>query len=212
MNNFIEKVLKSSLFSSIGLALLGLLLFFQSEITIISISYIIGGVLTAIGIIAFINFIKDKNQNINNELDIIYGIGMIILGIIVINNPKALASVIPFILGIIITFTSASKLQYSLELRKENNELWLSTMIFSLLTLLCGITLIFNPFSGAAFVTKIVGILLFVYAIIDITSTIKIRKKVNNIESEISKKTAPVQEAEVIEDHTEKRDRKKKSN
>ena len=42
MGNFISKIFKSSILGSIGLIVLGTLLVFQSEATIISISYIIG--------------------------------------------------------------------------------------------------------------------------------------------------------------------------
>jgi uncharacterized membrane protein HdeD (DUF308 family) len=55
MSELMNKVFKSSLFSSIGLAILGLLLIFQSEITIMSISYIVGAILVALGTLATIN-------------------------------------------------------------------------------------------------------------------------------------------------------------
>lgn len=202
MNNIMSKLLKSSLFSSIGLVILGLLLFFQSEATIVSISYVVGGILVAIGAIALINYVKNANQNIKNELDIIYGVGMVILGIIVITNPKAIASIIPFILGVLIIINSSAKLQYSFELKKEKNVLWTSTMILSLITLLCGILLIFNPFSGAEFITKVVGILLFIYGVMDITSTLRIRKTLKEFQKALDNKN--VKEADVIEDNTKK--------
>ena len=208
MNDFIIKILKSSLFSSIGLAILGLLLFFASEFTIVSISYAVGGILIVIGLIAFITYMRENQQG-RNELNIAYGLGMIILGIIVVNNPKTLASIIPFVLGIIITFNSAAKLQYSLELRKAKNEIWVSTMVLAFITLLFGVTLLFNPFRGAEFISKIIGILLFVYAIIDIVSTLKIKKRVVSFDRLIQENSSSVQEADVIEDHTNEKKKKK---
>lgn len=208
MNDFIIKILKSSLFSSIGLAILGLLLFFASEFTIVSISYAVGGILIVIGLIAFITYMRENQQG-RNELNIAYGLGMIILGIIVVNNPKTLASIIPFVLGVIITFNSAAKLQYSLELRKAKNEIWVSTMILAFITLLFGVTLLFNPFRGAEFISKIIGILLFVYAIIDIVSTLKIKKRVVSFDRLIQENSSSVQEADVIEDHTSEKKKKK---
>ena len=202
MNKFMTKFLKSSLFSSVGLVILGILLFFQSEVTILSISYVVGGILVAVGTLAFIDYVKSMNKNERNELDIVYGIGMVVLGIIVISNPKGVASIIPFILGIIIILSSSAKLQYSLELRKVGNPLWKSTMILSLITLLFGLLLIFNPFKGAELITKVVGILLFLYGIIDIISTIRIKKTVEDIKKVIEDNSVP--DAEVIEDKTKK--------
>lgn len=200
MNNFMSKFFKTSVFSAIGLAILGILLVFESELTIVSISYVIGAILVAIGALAIINYINDMKKNVKNELDIVYGIGMVILGIIVISNPKGVASIIPFILGVLIIINSAAKLQYSLELKKDNNNLWNSTMILSLITLLCGILLVFNPFRGAEFITKVVGIILFIYAITDIISSLRIRKTVKNIQKVIENNT--IKEADVIEDKT----------
>ncbi len=200
MNNFMSKFLKSSIISAIGLAILGILLVFESELTIVSISYVIGAILVAIGTIAILNFVNDMKKNVKNELNIVYGIGMVVLGIIVISNPKGVASIIPFILGVLIIINSAAKLQYSLELKKDNNKLWNSTMIMALITLLCGLLLVFNPFSGAEFITKVVGVLLFIYAVTDIISSLRIRKTVKNIQKVIENNT--VKEAEVIEDKT----------
>ena len=113
MGNFISKIFKSSILGSIGLIVLGMLLVFQSEATIISISYIIGGILVAIGALAILRFIRNSKEKVKRDLDIVYGIVTIILGIIVIRSPHAIASIIPFIIGFIIIINSATKLQYS---------------------------------------------------------------------------------------------------
>ena len=205
MSSFMSKIIKSSMFSSIALAILGALLFFQSELTIVSISYIIGALLVGIGVVAIIKFINNLNKNVKNELDMIYGTVTVILGIIVISNPKAIASIIPFVLGVLIIISSAAKLQYGLELRKGNNDLWTGTVILSSITLLCGILLIFNPFAGAEFITKVVGILLFVYAVLDIISTIRISKTIKEVKNELTEK---IVEADVVEDKTTNKKRK----
>ena len=205
MSSFMSKIIRSSMFSSIALAVLGALLFFQSELTIVSISYIIGAVLVGIGLAAIIKFVNNLNKDIKNELDMIYGTVTVILGIIVISNPKAIASIIPFVLGILIIISSAAKLQYGLELRKGNNDLWTGTVILSSITLLCGILLIFNPFAGAEFITKVVGILLFVYAVLDIISTIRISKTIKEVKNELTEK---IVEADVVEDKTTNKKRK----
>ncbi len=208
MSNIVTKFIKSSLFSSIGLAILGILLFLESELTIVTISYVIGAVLVAVGAIAFINYINDIHKNTKNELNIVYGIGMAILGIIVISNPKGVASIIPFILGVIIVLNSSAKLEYSIELKKDNNKLWVSTMVLSVVALLCGILLIFNPFEGAAFITKIVGVIIFIYALIDIVSTLRLRKTIKTVQKALEDNK--IKEAEVIEDRTSDKKKKKK--
>ena len=197
MKEIISKFTKSSIISSFALIALAILLIVQSEATIIAISYIIGGLLVAIGVLAEINYIKNAKEKIA-DLDIVYGIVCVILGVLIITNPKAIAGVIPFVIGFIIIVNSAIKLQYSLELRKEKNDLWLSTLILSIIMSLCGIILIFNPFQGAVFLTRIVGIFILIYAILDLISTFVIRNTFKKIQTAINETVE--KEAELIED------------
>ena len=208
MGNYKKKIFKSSILGSIGLIVLGMLLVFQSEATIISISYIIGGILVAIGALAILRFIKNAKEKGKRDLDIVYGIVTIILGIIVIRSPHAIASIIPFIIGFIIIINSATKLQYSFELKKNNNDLWKSTMILAFITTICGLILILNPFKGAEFITKIVGILILIYSILDIVSTITIKNTVNKIHNAIEEN---IVDAQIIEEETPKSNKKKRN-
>lgn len=205
MKKVINKFLKSSIISSVSLIALGILLIFQSEVTIITISYIIGSILIALGVIAAIRFIKHIKDISRSDLDIIYGIVCIILGVVVIENPEAIASVIPFVLGLIIIVNSATKLQYSFELKKEKNDLWLSTLILSIIMVICGIVLIFNPFKGAVLLTRIVGIFILIYSILDLTSTIVINNTFNKIKNSIEES---VTEAEVLDEKTNNKKKK----
>ena len=215
MERFMTKFLKSSLISSVTLLIISLFLFFETEATIITISYIIGSILIAIGTITIIKYINNLKSSIRNELDIIYGIGMAILGIIVISNPKGLASIIPFVLGIIMIITSATKLQISLDIMRKNEGKLTTSAILLLMTCICGVVLIFNPFGGAKILAKIIGIIILIYSILDIVSTFKIQKiiKKRNI-----KEKDIVTEATIIEDKTKKiedikrKERKKNEN
>lgn len=199
MANLRSKLLTSSLLSSVGLAILGGLLIFKSEFAILSISYTIGAILIAIGILAILDFIKNMKQSNKNELNIVYGIVTVVMGIIVISNPEAVASIIPFVVGFVIMVSSALKLQYSFELKKKNNELWTPTMIISAIMLLCGILLVFNPFKGAEIFTKFIGIVMLIYAVLDIISTIKIKNTIKTVYTEIEEH---VVEAEVIKEES----------
>lgn len=206
MNSLMSKFFRSSILGSIGMAILGILLIFYSEITIVSISYVIGAILIAIGVLALLKFVQAYNRSSRNELDIVYGIVSVILGIIVITNPEAIASIIPFVVAIIIIISSATKLQYSLELKKNDNELWKSTMIISIISMLCGVLLIFNPFKGAVMFTRVVGILVLIYALLDISSTISIKRSVKQIHNAIEE----IVEAEVIAEKTQEEKETKK--
>ena len=200
---------KSSICASIILMILGLLLIFQSEVTITTISYIIGAVLIALGVLALIRFIKSAKNitEMNFNLDIIYGLVTVILGIVIITNPKAIASILPIVLGIAIVINSASKLQYAFILKNDNNDMWKTTMIIAIVSAICGVILLFNPFAGAVLIMKIVGIFIVVYSVLDIDSTVIIKKNVDEFKTVID--SVEVEEAEIVEEKPKKKSTKK---
>lgn len=208
MKTLMNKIFKSSILGALALVVLGILLIFESEATIVTISYVIGGILVAIGVLALLKFYKEVKENDNTGMDLVYGIISIILGIVVISNPKAVASIIPIIMGLLIILNSGTKLQYSIELKKNNNNLWKSTMILSLISTLCGVLLIFNPFKGAAFLTRLIGFLILLYAILDIISTMAIKNTVKKIKTAIND---GIEDAKILE-VKEKKTKKDKSN
>ena len=208
MKTLMNKIFKSSILGALALVVLGILLIFESEATIVTISYVIGGILVAIGVLALLKFYKEVKENDDTGMDLVYGIISIILGIVVISNPKAVASIIPIIMGLLIILNSGTKLQYSIELKKNNNNLWKSTMILSLISTLCGVLLIFNPFKGAAFLTRLIGFLILLYAILDTISTMAIKNTVKKIKTAIND---GIEDAKILE-VKEKKTKKDKSN
>lgn len=199
-----KKFFKSSIVSSVLLMILGWLLIFKSEATVIIISYIVGGGLIALGVVALLRYIKETKENKATELDILYGIITMILGVLVISNPKTLASIIPFVLGVCIVVNSSVKIQYAIELKNDNNKLWKATMIVATLCAICGVVLIFNPFAGAQVITKAIGIFIIVYAVLDMVSTITIRRNVMSIKKAIED---TVTDAVIIEEKEEKEEK-----
>lgn len=218
MNSFTKKGFTSSIITSIILAVLGILLIVATEATIISISYIIGGILILLGFFGLVDYIRKIDTETKTSVDLVYGIVTVILGVLIVMNPKAIASIINYVLGIIIVISSAVKLNYAIQLKGNNNSLWKSTIIFSLITTICGLILIFKPFTGAIVATKIIGVIVLIYAILNIISTFTIRKEVLRLhkaltdannekitrEAEVVEETEETSEEEIVEEDTSK--------
>ncbi len=188
MEKLFKNFFRSSIISSFIILIFGLLLTFKSSSTIFAISYILGGLLIILGVFSIIKYISNISKVEQSSLDILYAVISITFGVIIINNPEGIASIIPFIIGIGILVSSASKLQYAVLLKKENNNVWKVTMIISIVSALCGIILIFNPFKAGVILTQIVGIFIIVYAVLDIIATITIKKNVKYIKNNILNK------------------------
>lgn len=185
----IKKVLLPSLISSIILFVLGLLLFFKSEVTLMSISYIIGGVLFALGVMAIVRFMTRENNDVFTQLNIVYGVICILGGVFFIKEPELIGSLMPIFLGIAIIINSSLKIQQALMLRNMKSQYWIGSFVTALLCLLCGVVLLFNPFKGAVIITKIIGLFLIIYAILDVVNSFILKKS-----SAVSIEIGPVSE------------------
>ena len=167
----IKKVIWPSLISSIFLLLLGILLFFKSSATLVGISYLVGGVLIALGVIAIINFLRNSTKDIFVELNIVYGIVSIVAGIFLVTVPEFIGSIIPIIVGIAVIISSSFKIQQALVLKNLGSKYFAPSIIMAIICLVCGVVILFNPFTSAVVVTKMIGLFMIIYAVLDIINS-----------------------------------------
>ena len=203
----VKRVIWPSIVSSIFLFLFWLLLFLKSGETLIAISYFVGALLIAIGVIALIGFLKNSTTDVFNQLNIAYGVISIIAGIFLITAPEIIGSAIPIIVGVAVIISSSMKIQQSMVLKNIGSNYFLASMITSVLCLVCGVVLLFNPFKSAVVVTKAIGLFMMIYGVSDLINTI-ILKKSDTVSVEIStNKTKPkkAKDAKVVKE-VEKKD------
>ena len=192
--------------------MLGLLLFFKSSVTLMGISYIFGGLIIAIGVLAIVRFISNNHSDISNQLNIIYGIICIISGIFFIEKPEIIGSIIPVVMGIGIIISSSLKIQQSFNLKSLNSSYFFWSFVTALLSLICGVVLLFNPFKGAVIITKVIGIFLVMYAILDICNTIVLKNSgvsisistVNDKDTKSKSNHRKAKDAKIIKEVTKK--------
>lgn len=211
MKKLFEKILHTSIVSSVLLIAFGVSLIVQVETTIVAISYVIGGILVMLGLVAGLSYFRNSKQLERNELDIIYAIVCVVLGIIIIKNPLAIQNTLLMVVGLIIILNSATKLQYSLELKRENSELYLPTIIISVIMAICGIFLMFRPDIASNILGKIVGTLIVLYAILDLATTIIIKNTFKKIDDTVKEATIEEIDNTEIDKKIESKKRKKKN-
>ena len=187
MNRF-NKIFYSTLASSVIFFCFGLILFLKPEMTINSISYLLGGILIIVGFINFVKYVLDNDKVVRSfDIDLVYGIIGMVAGMVLILNPTAIATIIPFILGMIIVIGSAIKLQYSLVLKQYERSSWKPIFVIAIISLVWGIILMFNPFQGAVVITKMIGIFVMVYAILEFSEVFFFKKNLKMLRDELEK-------------------------
>ena len=170
----IKKMNMTSIIFSILFILIGAFLLARPEDAIHLVSYALGIILALWGLISIVQFFTDRESQNYLEFSFILGVFMFIFGIIIIVKPNTVASIIPLLLGIWMLINGVTKLSYALTLNKNKNAA--SSIIISILIIVLGILLVFNPFAGAKTLVQILGVTIIVYSVLDLAECFAIRR------------------------------------
>ncbi len=170
----IRKMNMTSIIFSVLFILIGTFLLARPEDAIHLVSYALGIILALWGMISIVQFFTDRESQNYLEFSFILGVFMFIFGIIIIVKPNTIASIIPLLLGIWMLINGVTKLSYALTLNKNKNAA--SSIIISILIIVLGILLVFNPFAGAKTLVQILGVTIIVYSVLDLAECFAIRR------------------------------------
>lgn len=169
---YIQKILKKtgyiSILESIIFAVLGIILIAKPEQTVKVISYILGACFILVGIYKIINYIQMKGKNDLYNYHLIYGIMAIVIGLVAIVYSSTIGTIFRIIIGIWIIYSSIIRASSSLKLKSIKSNIWIYTLIISIIMFVCGLYIALNE--GTIIVT--IGILMLIYAIMDIIENI----------------------------------------
>lgn len=136
------------------------------------IGILIGVALLAVGIIAIVKYIKEKDNG--SSLNLVSGILYSVLGVIIIIYPYSIINLVTICLGVYLVINGLLKLKLSFFLKRITDK-WIGTLIMGIITVILGVVLIFNPFAGIT-ITKLAGAFLVVVAVFDLIDTYIIQK------------------------------------
>ena len=183
-NNLSTKVKKMSITSvifSLLFIVTGIFLLLKPETAINIVCYVLGVILVLWGVVSVIQFFSDTNSTSYLSLSFIFGAFVFIFGIIILIKPSIIASIVPLLLGVWMVINGVTKLSYSLSIYKASKNIL--SVVGSILIVIFGITLIFNPFEGAKGLTQIIGIALIVYSVLDLIESFSITFSLKNKEN-----------------------------
>ena len=183
----LKKVFNISIISSVLLFLFGLILAVNAEGFIKSITVAIGVVLLLIGVFPVIDYFRYRKEGLGASVGLISGIFSIVCGLMLLINEDLLMILIPVFIGVWMIINGINKIQVSFEIKDLGEKSWVITFIYSILIMVLGGYFIVNPISGATTVTSFIGIILCIYAVLDIIDCIIIKVKVKNFKKELEK-------------------------
>lgn len=183
----LKKVFNISMISSVLLFLFGLILAVNAEGFIKSITVAIGTILLLIGVFPVIDYFRYRKDGLGASIGLISGIFSIVCGLMLLINEDLLMILIPVFIGVWMIINGINKIQVSFEIKDLGEKSWVITFIYSILIMVLGGYFIVNPISGATTVTSFIGIILCIYAVLDIIDCIIIKVKVKNFKKELDK-------------------------
>ena len=180
MRNKFNKLMTISLITSIVFIILGLVLIIFTKFILDVIGYIIAILLIINGVL---NIIDDYKQ-----FKVFYffdgftsGLLSIIFGIIIIFNPDQTALIMPIMMGLWFILSSTFKLRMALALKDSSKTNWILPYVLSILTIIMGLCLIFNPGFGTFSIVQVIGFIIILYGICDVIDVIIFKKNLKAI-------------------------------
>lgn len=175
MKEALKKRIWSSIMTSILFTIFSMILIANPSKTLRGIAYILGGFLIIQGIIILINNSSNKNKLYGS--DPISGIIAIIIGIVTIIFCKELTTLFRILIGIWIIYNALIRMNISIKLKTLDTNICIYSFIIAIAMLATGIFIIITQ--NAILVT--IGILIFIYSILDIIENLILISNVNRI-------------------------------
>lgn len=181
------KVLKSTKWLYVAFCLLligaGLCMAIWPTVSMTVMSYIIGALILAFGIIRIVGYFADDYYCIAFQFDLALGIFASVIGIAVLIHPKWIMASLPIAIGLFVLVNGLFSVQSAIDSKKFGIRRWWLILIFSILTVAIGLVMIFNPVRSAEVIAVITGIALIasgVEALIVALQTVKFKKAVKD--------------------------------
>ncbi len=172
-----EKFLKRSSWTDIVISMIfllfGILLVAKPNETVGAISIILGVLFIAMGVLKLVEYYTSETKE-DNLLTM--ALVAVILGVVILFASDSILSLFRIILGIWIIIAGIMDLQTILVWKQVKSPYWTVTLVLSMLMILAGLIILINQ----NIVITTMGIIIIVYAVLDIIDRIIFMKKIND--------------------------------
>ena len=146
----------------------GLLLFFYPYTTATALCYLGGGLLILGGAVKLAGYFSRDLYRLAFQFDLAYGLLLMALGLIMVFRPQGVITLLHFLIGVVLLSDGLFKIQTALDARQFGLSWWPWIAGIAVLTIVCGVVLIINPFKGAAILAAFMGVGLLAEGILNL--------------------------------------------
>ena len=157
---------------------LGIVLLFFPQTTLLTICYAFAFILAIVGVGYIFTYIKSDTLKTYQRNDFVVGLTYLVLAIFVSLKTELIISLLPVLLGLAIIISSIVKLQHAFDLMRVKFSNWWSILLIAISSTAIGLYLVIHPFSAAATMVRVIGIAAIWNGIADIGTGILFLKKI----------------------------------
>ena len=172
MREIFIKLKNLSVITIIVSLLIGAVLLIKPDESLKLVSLLCGITVIALGIAALFSYFTKYKTAVLAVLGTVSIIG----GIIISVKYQAIMSVIIFIFGLFILLSGIVDFFSAIDSKKSDISSWIVSLVLAVVTMVFGLVIMVNPFSSVVVMTRILGVGLIVYAVMDLISFIQIKK------------------------------------
>lgn len=193
-----------SLISSIVFLILGAIMFTNPEAIVLFVSYVIGGLIIILGVFNCLkNYLDVKKDNSISSKGMVLGIVLVVIGLVFIFLAGVIEALVRLFIGGFILFSGINRLINALSLPKKDSKFFV-LLVLSIILIGGGLYTILE--TNLAF--KAIGIVLMIYATLEIFGYIFNKKEISIVSYE-TKKEEKIEEAVLIENKDTKKKKKR---
>lgn len=169
---------KNSLVAASGVyALMGLILIFFPNRSLSFVCTLAGILMVGYGVVAVIGFFTGRGTDaFTFRSDLVLGVMAGIVGIFFLLHSDFIISVIPTILGVYILIDALMNLKRGLDLRALGYAGWTTTLVMSVISLVLGLVILWNPFRTGLILWRVIGAVFLYLGASDLWSVLKLDK------------------------------------
>lgn len=171
----IKKGIWLSFLSSFLFIIFAFILLFKKGDIISTLFLVIGYLGLIMGSLYFIRYFKSDKSVKSYSVDAFYGVTFVLFGIIFILRSDVLANMLTYLLGAYLIYKNASRLQTCLNFSAiSSRAFWNYLLVFSVIGMILGFIIIFNPFEGRITITSVIAYCVILSEIIHVLQGIAI--------------------------------------
>ena len=184
LNELFNRVFFLSVISSIVSILLGCLLIFETSASIETMAVILGILLILLGAFIIGRYISSELFRSIFDFSLLYSFLSIISGVFLMDNSLITIIISAYIFANLM-MSAINKINLAVVIKKLDLGNWVLPLLVSLLLIAASVVVIINPINSTIVVTKTVGVVVIISAIIDLIEMIAIKCKVKNVKKEL---------------------------